>query len=282
MNLRDLRLRARALLAPARVERELDAELSFHIERETQQLIAQGLSASEARTRALARFGSVPSAADECRDARGTAFVDATIRDVRYALRGFMRAPLVAVTIVSTVGLGLGLVAVAFTFLNTFLFRIDQVPNVHEMFAVERPRTAQGEPVPFTRAQWDALRRETGVFTDAYAEMSGIDFSVDGRTLLFTLTTGNFFQVVGVKAALGRTLTPADDEPSAGRPVMVLSDRGWERLFARDPAVLGRAVAVRGVSYEIVGVMPKAFRGLSVIPPDYWVPLSMLGHLRPS
>ena len=81
---------------------------------------------------------------------------------------------------------------------------------------------------------------------------------------------------------MGRTLTPGDDEPSAGRPVMVLSDRGWDRLFARDPAVLGRRLLVNGFTFEIVGVMPKGFRGLAVGPPDdYWAPLSMLGNVRP-
>ena len=213
---------------------------------------------------------------------RRATLIETTIQDIRYALRGFTRAPLVAFTIVATVALGLGLVAVAFTFLNTFLFRVDRVPNVHEMFALERAQTSDSERAPFTRAEWDALRRETDVFTDAYAELSGIDFPVDGRTLLFTLTTGNFFHVAGVNAAMGRTLTPADDEPFAGRPVMVLSDRGWKRLFARDPSVLGRAVVVKGTAFEIVGVMPEGFRGLAVIPPDYWVPLSMANHLRPT
>jgi hypothetical protein len=125
MNLRDWQLRARALFVPRRVDRELDDELSFHLERETQKLIAEGMTGAEARAKALARFGPVPLAADECRDARGTAFVDDTVRDILYALRTFKRAPLVAFTIVSTVALGLGLVAVAFTVLNALLFRVD-------------------------------------------------------------------------------------------------------------------------------------------------------------
>lgn len=207
-----------------------------------------------------------------------TVFFDGTCRDIAYALRGFKRAPLASLTIVATVGLGLGLVAVVFTFLNAFVFSVDHVPNVDEMYGLERPQSSTGER-PFTRAQLDALRRETTVFTDAYAEVTGIDFPVDGRTMLFTFTTGNFFQVVGVNAALGRTLTPSDDEPSAGRAVMVLSHRGWDRLFSHDPGVVGRRVAVKGTSFEIVGVMPEGFRGLSVVPPDYWVPLSMLGHV---
>ncbi len=281
MNLRDLKLRARALFARRRVERELDEELAFHIERETRKLLDQGLTPSEARSRARARFGPVPLAADDCRDARGTAFVDDTIRDISYALRTFKRAPLAAFTIVFTVALGLGLVAVVFTLLNRFLFRVDQVPNVHEMFAVERPRTSDDEREPFTRAQFDALRRETDVFADAYAAVSDIDSRVDGRRMSGTFVTGNFFRVLGVNAAMGRALTPADDEPPAGQPVMVLSYRGWDQLFARDPAILGRRLLVNGFTFEIVGVMPEGFRGLTVTPDHYWAPLSMLDRVRP-
>lgn len=210
-----------------------------------------------------------------------TAFVDDTVRDILYALRTFKRAPLVAVTIVSTVALGLGLVTVAFTMINALLFRVDAVPDVQEMFAVERPRTSDAERQAFTRAQFDALRRETNVFADAYAEVSQVASFVDGRLMFGTFVTGNFFQVLGVSAARGRALMPSDDESVAGQPVIVLSHRGWDRLFARDPAILGRRLLINGFTFEVVGVMPEGFRGLTVAPDDYWAPLSMLGHVRP-
>jgi predicted permease len=280
MNLRDLTLRARALFAPRRVERELNEELAFHIERETQKLIERGLEPAAARRKALALFGPVPLAADECRDARGTAFIDNTVRDVLFAFRTVKRAPLVAFTIVSTVALGLGLVAVVYSILNVFLFRVDAVPNLHEMFVVQRPDNADGERPPFTRAQFEALRTETSVFVDAYAEIADIDTRIDGRMMAGTLVTGNFFQVVGVNAVMGRAFTPADDQRFAGSPVMVLSHRGWERVFAKDPAILGRRVLVNGAPHEIIGVMPEGFRGLTVGAPDYWAPLSLLGQFR--
>src|SRR5882672_5702668 len=122
MNLRDLTLRARALCSTTRAERDLNDELQFHIERETRKLIDEGMSPGDARTKARARFGSVTVAADECRDEGGTAFVDNTIGDIQYALRTFRRAPLAALTIVVTVAIGLGLVAVLFTVLNVLLF----------------------------------------------------------------------------------------------------------------------------------------------------------------
>jgi predicted permease len=278
MILRRLQLRMRAVLARRCVERDLDDELAFHIEREIQKHIASGLSPTEARTRAMARFGSVTVAADECRDARGMALVDGVVRDVLYACRSFRRAPVVALTIVTTVGLGLGLVAVVFTFLNAGLFRVDDVRNPHELFAVERQQSASAEPERFTRPHYDALVRETGVFSDAFAT-TDIDCRIDGRNMEGSLVTGNFFHVLGVSAARGRTLTPSDDERGGG-PALVLSHRAWSRHFASDPGVLNRSVLVNGVPFQIVGVMPESFRGLVVAAPDFWAPLALVGHFR--
>jgi len=279
MNLRRLKLRARALLAPRRVERDLDDELAFHIERETQKHIATGISLAEARTRAMARFGSVTVAADACRDARGTALLDSVMRDVRYAGRSFRRAPLVALTIVTTVALGLGLVTVVFTLLNAFIFRVDEVRNPHELFAVERQRSANAEPEGFTRSQYEALVRETGVFSEAFAKTPDIDSWIEGRRMEGPLVTGNFFHILGVSAARGRTLTASDDEPG-GPLAIVLSHRAWSRHFAGDPGVLNRTVLLNGAPFHVVGVMPEGFRGLEVAAPDFWAPLALLGQFR--
>ena len=208
----------------------------------------------------------------------GTALLDSVVRDVLYACRSFRRAPLVALTIVTTVALGLGLVAVVFTFLNAVIFRVDEVRNPHELFAVERQRSANAEPERFTRPQYDALVRETGVFSDAFA-MTDIDVRIDGRRMEGSLVTGNFFHVLGVSAARGRTLTPSDDE-LGGRQAIVLSHRAWSRHFASDPGVLSRTVLVNGVPFQVVGVMPEGFRGLVVAAPDFWAPLSLLGQFR--
>ena len=279
MNLRDLKLRLRAVTRPGRVERDLHDELAFHIEREARKLMDQGIPPDEARARSQARFGSPAVIADECRDQRGTAFVDNTIRDVRFALRSFRRSPLAAFTIVATVAIGLGVVAVLFTILNMFLFRADTVPAVGEMYGVDRLKVATGERLPFTRPQFEALRRETAVFTGAYATLPGVDVRSDGRTMKVTLVTGNFFRVLGVNPVRGRALAPADEE-AGGQAVIVLSDKGWNRHFNRDPNVLGRTVLVGGVPFQIVGVTPAGFRGLEFTAPDVWAPLAQLGQFR--
>ena len=283
MNLRDLFLRLRALMMPNRVERELDEELAFHIARETQKHIAAGLSPIEARTRAIARFGPVPLAADQCRDARGTAVIDNLTRDIVYAFRTFRRAPLAALTIAATVALGLGLVAVVFTVYTLFFLRVDAVRSPGELFAVELERSTDSgtdERVSLARPEYDAMRRETSVFTDMAAMLDGGPPYVEGHLARSFLVTGNFFQVLGVQAALGRPLLPEDDQRSEGRPVIVLSYAGWHKLFKGERDVIGRRVTIGRAPFEIVGVMPDGFRGLGVTPPDYWAPLALAAQFR--
>ena len=211
MTFNDLKLRVRALLRPTRVEQELDEELAFHIEREATKLAGDGMAPAQARARAQARFGSTALAADRCRDERGTALIDNTIRDVRYRAAHLPKAPLAAFTVVVTVAVGLGVVAVLFTVLNTLIFRVDQVPDIGEIYAVERPRRSRASPSLLTRPMFDAMRADTQVFTDAYATVPDIDLHVGGRTMAVTLVTGNFFQVVRVNPVIGRALMPADD-----------------------------------------------------------------------
>jgi putative ABC transport system permease protein len=109
--------------------------------------------------------------------------------------------------------------------------------------------------------------------------MTDVDCRIDGQRMEGSLVTGNFFHVLGVSAASGRTLTPSDDE-LGGRHAIVLSHRAWSRYFASDPGVLGRTVLVNRVPFQVVGVMPEGFRGLVVAAPDFWAPLSLLGQFR--
>jgi predicted permease len=276
VTLHDLTLRLRALVAPRTVERDLNDELAFHIECETRQHLAKGVDAAEARRRALARFGAVPLVADRCRDERGITFFDTLARDISFALRMLRRAPLVALTVVSTIALGLGVVAVAFTFFNAFFFRVDAVRNPEELFAVERPtRPGARSEVPFTQPEYETLRRETDVFVDVAAARPSIPTRIDGRAARGMFVSGNYFDMLGVTAARGRTLTQADND-DGGRAVVVLSHLGWKKLFAADPAVIGRQLLVNGHPYEVAGVMPEDFRGLHLEPQDYWAPLALV------
>jgi predicted permease len=210
---------------------------------------------------------------------RTAALVDDLVRDIAYALRTFRRAPLAVLTIVVTLALGLGLLAAVFTLYSAFYLHVDAVKDPGELFAVIRPMHPGARSwEPFTRADYEAMRRETSVFTDALAMVAGVGTRIDGRPLSAALVTGNFFQVLGVRAALGRTLAPGDDHASTGCPI-VFSHRGWLKQFSGDPNVVGRFLSVNGVSCEVAGVTPEGFRGLAVTPPDYWAPMGLAGAL---
>ena len=136
-----------------------------------------------ARVRAVLRRESTSDAGVNRRDTRGAGLFDAVLRDVAYACRSLRNAPLVAVTIVTTIGLGLGLVAVVFTIFNAAIFRADDVRNPHELFAVTRPTSADPRPRRFTRAEYEALLRETDVFVDAFALGPEVDRIIDGQRM---------------------------------------------------------------------------------------------------
>ena len=106
--------------------------------------------------------------------------LDNPLRDVRYAWRTLRRTPVAAATIVATVGLGLGLVAAVYTVLNAVVFRVDEVRNPYELYAVERQRSAVAEPATFTRADYEALLRETSIFADAFASTSDVQAYIEG------------------------------------------------------------------------------------------------------
>ncbi|HVT47610.1 MAG TPA: FtsX-like permease family protein [Vicinamibacterales bacterium] len=200
-------------------------------------------------------------------------------QDVLYAWRSFRRAPLVALTIVTTVGLGLGLVAAVFTLLNALVFLPDAVRQPDELVAVARQRTATPDPPRYTRTEYEALVRETGIFKAASAIGPDVDAWIDGQRLEGTLVTGNFFQVLGASAVRGRTLTPVDDD-AGGQRVIVLSHRAWVQDFASDPAVIARPVLVNGSAFHVVGVMPERFRGLVPVAPDFWAPVALEAQLK--
>jgi predicted permease len=271
-----LRSRVRSVFFRDSRESDLREELQFHLEREAERLQRAGMAPATARATAIKTFGTVEPIKEECRDARGTMLLDTVVRDLRFTWRSLQRTPLVALTIVTTVGLGLGLVTVVFTILNGYVFRVDAVQRPEELFAVQRQPSREGVTVGFTRAEYDAFVRDTDVFADAFATTSDVAAWIDGTRREGRLVSGNFFRLLGVTTSRGRVLMPSDDVPGAV-PAVVLSHRAWSQHYASDPGILNRTVLLNGSKFQIVGIGPEGFRGLEPIAaPDFWAPLSLL------
>lgn len=283
----DLWLRLRALLFPRRVEQELDEELQSHIELQARKLAAAGLSEAEARRQAIVQFGGVAQVSEACREARGIHWLTTSLQDIRYALRGFRRAPLFAATVVATIALGLGIDTALFTVFDAYYFRPVNVTDPQSLYAAAW-RDAGGAAHDFTWPEYQALLDGNPAFSDAFAS-HGVESRFNGRQLMGLMVTAGYFRILGGEAERGRTLL-ADDGAA-----VVLSHAAWRNRFGGDPEILGKQVLLGGSMYQVVGVARAGFRGLGARPVDFWVPLaqssrfgaeqtnalSVVGRLRP-
>ena len=272
--LSDLKYRLRAIFRRNTVEDDLGDELRFHIEQETEKYVRSGVAPDQAARRARLAFGPPDSLKEGCRDARGVTTLETAWRDVRYALRGMRRAPVFASTVILTIALGIGVNTAAFTVFNAYLLRPIPVDDPYSLYAFTwTDRTGRGHW--FTWQEYENLGRQTRVFSSAFAARNVVT-RINGRLAFGELVTRNYFQVVGVGAARGRTLTQGDGTSEPGAPpLVVLSHTGWTALFGGDPAIVGTQVRIGGVPLEVIGITPAGFTGLGERPCDFWAPLSV-------
>ena len=190
---------------------------------------------------------------------RGLAWLDDLARDLRYGLRIFRRNPLFAAVAVLTLALGIGANTAIFSLADAVLLRTLPVTKPEDL-VVLRQRGPAGDIFPFTSAAAVDLAASRDVLSGlaAFRPVLNTHVSVNGQTDLALLqwVSGNYHAVLGVHAVVGRTLTEQDREP-----VAVISHGYWQRRFAGDPNVVGRALAMQDRSFTIVGVTPPEFFG---------------------
>jgi putative ABC transport system permease protein len=262
-----------------RLERQLAAELRDHIEREAAALRTQGVSDIEARRRAHLAFGGVEQIKEQCRDARGARWIDATLQDLRLALRGVRRNPGLSLAIILSLGLGIGANTAIYSVIRATLLRPLPVPNPQELVQlVAFDRNGDVEDNSVSYRMFSALQAAVGrggqVFAVNGAQRTRL--SLDGDSPEYAVVeavSANSFHALGVGAAAGRLLVDADDALSGGNAVAVLSHAFWTRRFGEDARAIGRRLQIDGTSYEIVGVAADGFRGVeSTAHPDLWLP----------
>ena len=276
--------RFRALLFRNRAEQELDDELALHLEMETRKNLAAGMAPEQAARAARLHFGTDPGAVkDYVRDTHGIGFLETLLHDIRYALRGFRRAPPFALTVIGTIAIGLGWNTAAFTLFNAAFLRPIDARDPYSLYAFGwQDRTGNGTPV--TWRQLDELRQQRPGLAAITATHS-LRSRMDGRFAWCTLVDGEFFHMLGINAALGRTLLPNDNgsagsNPSMGLSYVVLSYNAWQTRFAAAADILGRKVLIHGHPFVVVGVMPDGFTGLGHTMPDLWAPLAALAEFE--
>jgi predicted permease len=275
--LRAFAVRMRTVLRRRSADDGLDEEIRYHLERDVERRMAAGVTAEEARAAARRAFGNVTVVTEDARDASRLDVLEQLAQDTRYALRGFRHAPRFALTVVLTIGLGLGLVTTAFTIFDAYVLRLLEVRDPRSLYEMKlHDRWGRGRNAGWS--EYQALTRSNPAFTEALASR-WVVVQRDGEPLMLQAVTGNFFRMLGVSPALGRTIVPDDAVAPGSGAVIVLSHRAWRTKFGGDSAIVGTPLRLRDRTFEIVGVAREGFDGLSDTPPDFWVPITMAGTL---
>jgi predicted permease len=209
--------------------------------------------------------------------------VEGFLKDVRYAVRGLAVQPGFALVALASLAVGIGLNSAMFSVVNAVLLR--PLPVDHPERLVRVYTTADVPESTFSVPDFRDLQRRTSAFSGlAGHSLMFANASRDGSSqlLLGEVVTANYFDVLGIRAALGRGFDASEDLVEGGNRVVVISDRLWRRQFGGDPGVLGKLLRIRGADYTIVGVMPERFTGMTPgLMAELWVPASMVADVEP-
>ena len=282
-----LRLRLRSVVRRARVEQELDDEIRDHIDRRVAADVARGVAREQARQAALRAFGGIEQSKEACRDVRRVNVIEHTVQDLRFAARHFARAPIATATMIGIFALGIGFSTALYMFVQSFVSGpVPGIPRQESLVrirGIDRARPGRAIGREFSYPEYREYAAQRTLFSDVAAwTSSDIVFDVGTREAnpqsgAATYVTGNYFQVLGLRPALGAGLPiDANDADSAPPLVAVISHVLWERHFERSPDVIGRAMKVNGVTVTIVGVAPRRFAGARTGGSQMrvWLPLS--------
>jgi putative ABC transport system permease protein len=262
------------------LERELDAELRYHFDREVADNLRMGMSEDEARRRARLDLGGDDLLKERCRDARGTRWVDDTVLDVRYATRLLFRDRRLTLPAVLALALGIGLNGTMFTIVNAMIRGLpihgaERIMSIHARDGSGRWRGFGVSYLDFRDFQ-AATKTFAGLaaFSQSSATLGDHGRAVERASAAYV--SANAFRLLGERPILGRDFVPDDDQPGAPA-VVILGSRIWTTRYNADPTVVGRRVRINGVPSTVVGVMPDGFRFPVVS--DIWHPLASLPGL---
>ncbi|HTX77074.1 MAG TPA: ABC transporter permease [Terracidiphilus sp.] len=282
--MRMLWARIKGQAVQGREDQALDEEIREHIALLESRYVAQGMSAQDAARAARRQFGNVTALKERQRAQRGILSPTEWWRDIRFGARMLAKRPVSNTAVVLALALGIGMNTAVFTFVNGILLRPPQgVSETGKMIELWLKRPKQTGPqgyLPFNYPDYTYYRDHARSLDGLLAfDGDGVDViwnhEGSGQNLNVTAVSGNFFSLLSVNAAMGRTLSLDDDRIDNPRQVVVLSYACWKNKMGADPGILGRTLMLNGEAFTVVGVAPAAFMGLMVATEtDMWAPLT--------
>ena len=283
--------RLRALFRKRAHDADLEAEMAAHLDMAIEENIERGMPPAEARRQALVRFGGMEQAKEQHRETRGLMNLDILLQDLKYTFRTLFRDPGFTTVAVLILTLGIGANIAVFSVVNTLMLRPLPFPNAHQLVWIAPPPSKCGlSCATYSTDAYDEFRVQSRSYQDvtgyfAFSTPGNLSLSLGGPPIPATSidVISNFFQVLGVQPAMGRSFTQEDARNGAA-PVVLLTDAWWRRQFAADPAIVGKAFDMNGRQTTVIGVLPRSFDFGAVFSPgakiDAITPLNLYGPPR--
>ncbi len=274
---------------------EVDEEIAFHLQRETEENMARGIPPEEARRRAAIAFGGRERAREECHEQRPAWTLESLGRDVKYGLRGLARNPMFAAVAVLTLALAIGANTTIFSLLDQALMQALPVKNPGELVVLSfagdvhghvesHGGNTPGHRHEFSYPMYKDLRDRNSVFSGligAAPTSVGVTWNNRAEGVSAEMVSGNYFDVLGVRAAVGRLFVASDETAPGANPVAVLNFDYWKSHLAEAP-VTGKTMLINGTPFTILGVAAPGFHSMEWGSlPQIYVPLTMQKTVQP-
>ncbi len=273
--LRKASRRLRTLSHRDRFERDLEEEMRFHVDMQTEKHIQEGMTPKEARALAERELGSADRFKDEVRDVRGITWLDDLRRDVRFGLRSLRRSPGFTVVALLCLALGIGANAALFSVLNAVLLRPLSFPEPERLVRVYETWGDKQLPGSVSVPNYRDWAEQSTVFEALTAWVGGsrnLQEAGNAERIRTVEATPNLFQMLRARPLRGRLFSPGQDEPGRSQ-VVVIGETLWRRRFGADPALVGRTIQLDGNPYLVIGILPAelSFPPLSREGIDAWL-----------
>ena len=291
-----------ALFRRAKPVDDLEEEIRAHLAMEEQENLESGMPPEEAHYAALRRFGNLTLTQERSREMWQWNSMETLWQDARYGLRMLRKNPAFTIVAVITLALGIGANSAIFNVLDAVLLRLLPVKAPEQLVVLTDPDShgrsygaEGGNRSLLGFSEFENLRDHNDVFSGVVAadsEAPKLDVNIgspsggptaeEPETARVQLVSGDYFSVLGVRAAAGQTFTREVDRARGAAPVAVISYSFWKERFNLDPAILGKTIRIHQTPFEVIGVTPSGFFGTTVgQAPDVWVPLMMQDAVYP-
>jgi predicted permease len=272
------------MMQGSRADDEFSAELEAHVAMQVEDGVRSGMSAEEARRRALLQLGGVELLKQARRERRTLPWVENMVRDLRYAARTLAKHPAMTAVAVISIGLGIGANATIFAMVSRFVLRPAPVGDPATLLSLHVAQRGERCCNAFPLPLYNDIRDQAKSFSGVAAYFSEpLPVSISGGSeperVWGQAVTTNFFDVLELPMVKGRGFASTENRT----PALVMSVRLWQSRYESDPEIIGKSITLSGRSFTVVGIAPASFRSVDqILDTQFWVPLGIAPQLAAS